>query len=71
MAFRLSQLAVKLHMGRGFFVLRRLSPKSYTGEENAIIFVGISSYIAEKRDGQDAGGNTLGKTSYQSRRNVN
>lgn len=53
-------LAVELHSGRGFFVLRGLDPKLYTGEQNAIIFVGISSYIGETRGRQDREGKMLG-----------
>ncbi len=56
----MEQLAIELHNGRGFFVLRGLDVKKYRGEENAIIFVGISAYIAEERGRQDSSGNMLG-----------
>jgi hypothetical protein len=60
-ATRLQALAVELHSGRGFFVLRGLDPKLYTGEQNAIIFIGISSYIGETRGRQDMEGKMLGE----------
>ena len=49
----LTSLAKELHAGRGFFVLRTIPVSSYSREENAIIYVGISSYIANLRGVQD------------------
>ena len=48
-----------LHEGRGFFVLKGLKPESYSREENVIIYLGITSYVAEKRARQNMGGNKL------------
>jgi hypothetical protein len=46
--------------GKGFFVLRGLGPQDYSPEDNAIIFLGVSSYIGGKRGMQDREGNILG-----------
>jgi len=56
---RLLQLAIDLHDGKGFFVLRGLNPADYSPEDNIVIFLGISSYIAERRGKQDEAGNML------------
>jgi len=45
-------LAVELHRGKGFFVVRGLNPNAYSLEDNTIIFLGMSSYIGEKRGKQ-------------------
>ena len=50
----LDSLAKELHTGRGFFVLRAIPVSSYSREENLIIYVGVSSYIANLRGVQDA-----------------
>lgn len=42
-----------LHSGRGFFVLRGLTPDKYSISENIIIYVGVSSYIGPVRGRQD------------------
>lgn len=56
---KLLALTVELHEGKGFFVLRGLNPADYTPEDNIIIYLGISSYIAETRGKQDDAGNML------------
>ncbi|KAG5642246.1 hypothetical protein DXG03_003349 [Asterophora parasitica] len=50
----LTDLAHVLHSGRGFFVLRAIPVDSYTREENAIIYAGVSSYVGNLRAVQDA-----------------
>lgn len=56
---KLHQLAEELHHSRGFFVLRGLNSNNYSPEDNTIIFLGISSYVGEKRGKQDDAGNML------------
>lgn len=56
---QLRKFAIKLHEGRGFFVLRGLDPKMYSREDNILIFLGISSYIGAKRGRQDDEGRML------------
>jgi hypothetical protein len=55
----LQDLSLKLHSGRGFFVLKGLDPTSFTREENVILYLGISSYIAEQRGRQSHDGNLI------------
>ncbi|KAG6829270.1 hypothetical protein H0H92_005090 [Tricholoma furcatifolium] len=50
----LSDLAREIHTGRGFFVLRTIPVDSYTREENAIIYAGVSSYVGNLRAVQDS-----------------
>ncbi|RPA98688.1 Clavaminate synthase-like protein [Choiromyces venosus 120613-1] len=56
---RLIDLGASLYNGRGFFVLRGLNPKKYSSEENVLIYVGISCWVAEKRGRQDEHNNML------------
>jgi len=58
---RLRTCCLELHRGRGFFSLRGLDPSDYSPEDNMILFLGISSYIAERRGKQDAQGNMFSK----------
>jgi len=43
-------------------MLRGLDPNDYSHEDNVILFLGISTYIAERRGKQDAQGNMFGKS---------
>lgn len=54
----------EVHFGKGFFVLRGLDPKKYSGEENNVIFLGISKYIGETSGRQDQTGNMIGTCSF-------
>lgn len=45
-----------IHEGRGFVVVRGLNPSRYSMEENAIIYLGISSYIGGQRARQNMEG---------------
>lgn len=62
---RLDLIAQNVHRGRGFAIIRGLDPKEYSPEDNAIVFLGISSYIGEKRGMQDGDGNMLGMDIYR------
>jgi hypothetical protein len=55
----LEDLSSCIYQGRGFFVLRGLSPASYSREDNVIIYLGISSYIAERRGRQNLDGRLM------------
>ncbi|MCJ1351315.1 MAG: hypothetical protein MMC33_001299 [Icmadophila ericetorum] len=57
---KLHYFALELHEGRGFFALRGLNPARYSVEDNMLIFLGVSSYIGEKRGKQDSDGNMIG-----------
>ncbi|KAF4978428.1 hypothetical protein FZEAL_5192 [Fusarium zealandicum] len=56
---RLHASAESLHLGRGFVVIRGLDASKYTVEDSVTVFLGVASYIAEKRGLQDRKGNML------------
>jgi hypothetical protein len=56
----LKELAIELHYGKGFFLIRGLEYLKYTVEDNTVIFLGIQGYIAETRARQDDMGNMIG-----------
>lgn len=62
LAPQLAQCAKTIHEGRGFFVLRGLDQLNYSVEDSTIIYLGIASYIADKRGLQDKKGTVLSKT---------
>jgi hypothetical protein len=59
--YQLWEFCIEVHSGRGFCIIRGLDPKLYSAADNLIIFLGLSSYIAERRGRQDQNGNILGK----------
>jgi hypothetical protein len=56
---RLRASAETIHLGRGFVVIRGIDGSKYTVEDNVTIFLGVASYIADKRGLQDRKGNML------------
>ena len=50
-----------LHDGKGFFAIRGIDNGKYSIEDNVLIFLGISSYVGDKRAKQDDNGNIIGK----------
>jgi len=56
---KLEQLARDIHSGKGFGCVSGLDPVYYSSEDNVIIFLGISSYIGEKRGVQSDQGEML------------
>lgn len=61
LASKLRNIAQQVHNGKGLAILRGLDPSKHTHKENAIVFLGISSYIAEQRGVQDKFGNMIGE----------
>lgn len=61
---KLESIAETLHFGIGFTVLRGLEPRKYSRFDNAIIYLGITSYIAEIRGCQDSSGNMFSELSH-------
>jgi hypothetical protein len=55
----LSETCDDIYNGRGFAVIRGLEPDLYSPEDFASIFLGISSYIAERRGKQDQRGTMM------------
>ena len=51
--------STSVHKGRGFFVLHGWKPEEYSDHENALVYIGISSYIAERRGRQNQSGMML------------
>ncbi|KAH7152810.1 hypothetical protein EDB81DRAFT_648748 [Dactylonectria macrodidyma] len=56
---RLRTCTQTIHLGRGFIVLRGIDADRYKVEDTIIIFLGLASYIAEKRGLQDRKGTML------------
>lgn len=56
---RLEAVAVNLHSGCGFNVIRGLDPARYSALDNVLIYLGVTSYIAPHRGVQDSGGSML------------
>ena len=55
----LETLSSCVHEGRGFFVLRGLDPTLLSKEDNVVLYLGVSSYIAERRGRQNQDGMML------------
>ncbi|KAJ4286401.1 hypothetical protein N0V88_008024 [Collariella sp. IMI 366227] len=56
---KLRKMAVDIHSGRGFSVVRGLNPDEFSPEDNVLVFLGISSYIGATRGRQDEEGSML------------
>ncbi|KAI0392827.1 Clavaminate synthase-like protein [Xylariaceae sp. FL0594] len=56
---RLDGAAANLHRGSGIHIVRGLTPSAYTAEVNAIIFMGLASYIGDERGVQTSKGAML------------
>jgi hypothetical protein len=52
-------LSQELYNGNGFFVLHGLDPQRYSKKANVIIYLGLSTYIGQRRGRQDEYGNML------------
>ncbi|CAP67932.1 uncharacterized protein PODANS_1_18040 [Podospora anserina S mat+] len=53
LSHRLRKVSQDCYNGRGFAIVRGISPDRFTDEENVLVFGGISSYIAPTRGFQD------------------
>lgn len=56
---QLKNCAANVHQGSGVCIVRGLAPESYSDEDNAIIFLGLASYIGEQRGVQTSKGAML------------
>ena len=56
---RLRASAETINLGRGFVIIRGIDGSKYTVEDSVTIFLGVASYIADKRGLQDRKGNML------------
>ncbi|KAK4169915.1 hypothetical protein QBC43DRAFT_39013 [Cladorrhinum sp. PSN259] len=56
---RLIEASEAIHDGRGFVVLRGLNPGKYSNFDNILLYLGVTSYIAETRGMQDFDGRMI------------
>ncbi|KAF4468525.1 Clavaminate synthase [Fusarium albosuccineum] len=56
---RLASVAQNIHRGTGFNVIRGLDPTEFSPLDNVLIYLGITSYIAEIRGCQDYDGRMI------------
>lgn len=56
---KLSEISNIIHHGRGFVVLRGLEPDKYSSMDNILLYLGVTSYIAETRGMQDFDGRMI------------
>lgn len=61
---KLLDVAGRLHFGIGFAILRGLEPKKYSPPDNVLLYLGITSYIAEIRGCQDYDGRMIGELAH-------
>lgn len=61
---KLHTISQDVHNGRGFAVIRGLEPANFCVEDLTMIYMGISSHIADTIGRQDRNGNALGQSAY-------
>ena len=49
----LKEVAINIHLGTGFNIIRSLNPADFLPLDNILIYLGITSYITETRGCQD------------------
>jgi hypothetical protein len=59
LAKHLDEICHQVYDGRGFSIVRGLDPDAYAIEDLTIIYLGLSSYIGERRGKQDQRGSML------------
>ena len=55
----LDQIRDDVYHGRGFAIVRGLDPEEYSVEDLTVVYLGVSSYVAERRGKQDQRGSVL------------
>jgi alpha-ketoglutarate-dependent taurine dioxygenase len=56
---KLKHAATNIHAGNGVVLVRGMKPEAFSVEDNVSIYLGISSYIGDKRGMQNKSGNML------------
>lgn len=56
---KLEALRDDVYQGHGFAIVRGLDPDKYSNEDLIVVYLGVSSYIAERRGKQDQRGSML------------
>ncbi|KAJ1327397.1 TauD/TfdA family dioxygenase [Microdochium nivale] len=59
LGLRLESVRDEVYDGRGFVIVRGLDPDSYSVEDLTVVYLGISSYVGERRGKQDQRGSML------------
>ena len=55
-----------MYDGKGFCVVRGIDPNMYAVEDLTLVYLGVQSYIADRRGRQDKRGNMLGTSLHSS-----
>lgn len=58
---QLDKVCSDVYDGRGFATVRGLEPQAYEVGDRAVVYLGISSYVAGRRGRQDQRGSMLSK----------
>jgi hypothetical protein len=64
LAKELKTRSEQLYNGKGVVLVRGINPADFSGEDNSLIFMGISAYIAKQRGRQDQRGSMIGTSTY-------
>lgn len=64
LGIRLEGAAQEIYNGKGFAIVRGLDPDIYSPEDLVTVYLGISSYVAEKRGKQDQRGSMISLFSH-------
>jgi hypothetical protein len=67
---RLIEASETVHDGRGFVVLRGLQPIKYSNFDNILLYLGVTSHIAEKRGMQDFDGRMIREFDFPAHQSV-
>ncbi|KXX74803.1 hypothetical protein MMYC01_203297 [Madurella mycetomatis] len=59
LGMKLTDVCTDVYEGRGFAIVRGLDPDAYSVEDLTIVYLGISSYIGDRRGKQDQRGSML------------
>ncbi|KAG7141004.1 Taurine hydroxylase-like protein SAT17 like [Verticillium longisporum] len=59
LSLRLDNVCTDVYEGRGFAIVRGLNPDEYSVEDLTIVYLGLSSYVGERRGKQDQRGSML------------
>lgn len=54
----------ELHDGKGFFVIKGLNHDTLTAAESSLIYLGITSYIGDKKGIQNFDGDVIGRPQF-------
>ena len=64
---QLKKLTEDIYEGHGFVIIRGLDPDAYSLEDFTVVYLGITSHVAERRGKQDQRGSMLSMSSLPKR----